>query len=68
MTVCTRELEFWLEERVFILPLQINGVVIGIKWDASDPMYQVRFWYEGSIRKEWAFAEELSDDQSKVSA
>jgi len=53
------DLKFNLFDAVTIIPLERDGVILAIRYDATGVMYSVRFLYEGDIRYRYFFGEEL---------
>lgn len=54
------EYKFDLYDRVEIVDIKANGIVIGLMSDSSSNQYQVLYWINGERKTEWLYSFEVS--------
>jgi len=52
---------YHLSDRVRIVPLETDGRIIGLYYCEDGAQYRVRYFYEGSVRTEYFYADELQN-------
>lgn len=53
------DFQFLIRQKVEVLPLQAKGTVTGLFVCEDGIQYRVRYFYEGSIRSEYFYSDEL---------